>query len=289
MKRIEFIAPVEAMRGNLSRGKQTLLYAENNNPAWDAPIDQRSYARNYQPVFVGAKRSSDGKKYFSVKTKSASLITAESKLTMALLAMSSVLANIMKADLSMIDALQNLFVANHPNGWSFKRWLMYYTREGLKNKRHISFPSYGSLAAIHVVNPFITAAAPSDAFNINVYVPTDLIYKFALILGDADLAKFPLTVNGLTYELFNITGKDWSENRAPSTGALYGKPLGIVFLDGVAQDVIFIIPAGGGAVKCTIGSDLLTQNTVYSIEEEQEVAVETTTEVVAGTVYVAHV
>ena len=55
MKRIEFISPVEAMRGNLSRTKQTLLYAENDNPAWDAPVDKRSYARNYQPIFVGAK------------------------------------------------------------------------------------------------------------------------------------------------------------------------------------------------------------------------------------------
>lgn len=287
MKRIEFIAPVEAMRGNLSRGKQNLLYADNNNPAWDAPVDKRSYARNYQPVFVGAKRSSDGHKYFSVKTKSASLITASSKEIMALLAMSSVLANIMKADLEMITPLQELFMANHPNGWSFKRWLMYYTREGLKDKKHISFPGYESHTAIHVVNPFITATAPSDAFNINRYVPLDLIYKFALQLGDANLAKFPLTVNGVTYEIFNLVGKTWAENRGVSGGALYDKPLGSAFLNGEYAQVIFIVPADGGAVKAAIGEDLLTQYTVYKNGDE-EVAVETTTKVEADDKYVAH-
>lgn len=83
MKRIEFIAPVESMRGSFSP-KQTLLYAENNNPAYEAPIG-RQYARNYSPIFVGAKRASSGLKYFAAKTKSATLISPASKLRMALL------------------------------------------------------------------------------------------------------------------------------------------------------------------------------------------------------------
>lgn len=82
-KRIDFIAPVEAMRGNLS-GTQTLLYAENDNPAYEAP-DGRQYARNYRPSFIGAKRSSDGLKYFSVRTKSAVNNSASSRVTQAAL------------------------------------------------------------------------------------------------------------------------------------------------------------------------------------------------------------
>lgn len=83
MKRIEFIAPVDAMRGNLS-GSQVLEYAENNNPAFEAPTGVQ-YARNYQPRFIGAKRSATGKKYFQIKTKSATKVNAGSKLKMALL------------------------------------------------------------------------------------------------------------------------------------------------------------------------------------------------------------
>lgn len=286
MKRIEFIAPVEAMRGNLSRGKQTLLYAENNNPAWDAPVDKRSYARNYQPVFVGAKRSSDGHKYFSVKTKTATLITAAAKLNMALLAASSEMANVIKRDMQLLTGLQALFVANHPNGWSFKRWLMYYVREGLKTKRHISFPAYQSLASIIVVNPYITATAPSTAVDVSMYFPLDLIYKFALQLGDADLAKFPLTFNDVTYEIFNFVGKTWEENRSVASGVLHNKPLETLFLNGVPVEGGFIIPADGGAVKLFLAD--LKQYPVYSIEEGEEVAVETTTEVQADETYVAH-
>lgn len=288
MKRIEFIAPVEAMRGNLSRGKQTLLYAENNNPAWDAPVDKRSYARNYQPIFVGAKRSRDGHKYFSVKTKTATLITAAAKLNMALLAASSELANVLNRDMQMVTALQTLFVANHPNGWTFKRWMMYYIREGLKTKKHISFPGYQQLSAVHVINPYVTAAGPSDAYSVNDYFPKALIYKFALQLGEAGLAKFPITVNDVTYEIFNFVGSTWIENRGITDGLLYNQPLASVFLNGEFAQALFIVPSGGGAVKIQIGEDLLTQYPVYSIEGSEEVAVETTTEVEEGDKYVAH-
>lgn len=83
-KRIEFIAPVEAMRGNLS-GAQKLVYAENDNPAYDGPVGSVNYARNYSPRFVGAKIASSGKKYFTVRTKSASHLTLKAKKGMALM------------------------------------------------------------------------------------------------------------------------------------------------------------------------------------------------------------
>lgn len=83
MKRIEFIAPVEALRGNMS-GSQTLVYAENDNPAYDAP-DGRQYARNYKPRYIGYRRAKDGAVYFGVKRKSATKVDTASKITMAAL------------------------------------------------------------------------------------------------------------------------------------------------------------------------------------------------------------
>lgn len=82
MKRIEFIAPVEAMRGNLS-GKQYLVYAENDNKAYEAPVGRKNYARNYASRFIGAKISASGKKYFSVKTKTCTNLTTKAKMHMA--------------------------------------------------------------------------------------------------------------------------------------------------------------------------------------------------------------
>lgn len=84
MKRIEFIAPVEAMRGNLS-GAQKLQYPTDDQGAYEGPVGSKNYARNYSPRFVGSKRASDGRKYFSVRTKTANHLTSKSKKAMALM------------------------------------------------------------------------------------------------------------------------------------------------------------------------------------------------------------
>lgn len=69
MRKIDFIAPIAGMRGNIS-GRQTLVYNENANRAWLAPDGvQRPLA--YQPRLIAARRSRDGHYYFMVRTKSA--------------------------------------------------------------------------------------------------------------------------------------------------------------------------------------------------------------------------
>lgn len=200
MKRIEFISPVEAMRGNLSRTKQTLLYAENDNPAWDAPVDKRSYARNYQPIFVGAKVAKSGRKYFAIKTKTAITITAAAKTRMALLAVSSEIANILDKDLRVIASLQELFVANHPVGWSFKRWMMSYIREGLSAKTAITFPGYEQLAAVFIKNPFINTTQPSSAVDISEYFPNELLVKFWPQLANNPIMFTVVDLKGIAHE-----------------------------------------------------------------------------------------
>lgn len=84
MKRIEFIAPVEAMRGNLS-GAQKLQYPTDNQGAYEGPAGTVNYARNYSARFIGAKIAKSGKKYFSVRTKTANHLTVKSKQAMALM------------------------------------------------------------------------------------------------------------------------------------------------------------------------------------------------------------
>lgn len=96
MKRIEFIAPVEALRGNMS-GSQTLFYATNDNPAYDAP-EGRQYARNYKPRYIGFRRAKDGAVYFGVKRKSATKIDKAAKITMAALGTIQDLKNTFKDD-----------------------------------------------------------------------------------------------------------------------------------------------------------------------------------------------
>lgn len=82
-KRVDMIAPFEALRGNVS-GKQKLQYALNNNPAYDAPAG-RNYARNYAPRYVVSKVGSTGNVHFACKRRASTNITTKSRQSMALL------------------------------------------------------------------------------------------------------------------------------------------------------------------------------------------------------------
>lgn len=182
MKRIEFIAPVEAMRGNLS-GNQVLEYPVNDNPAFDAP-EGKSYARNYQPRFIGAKRSSTGLKYFSVKTKSAINKTAKSILAMAVLGGAGAIYAAILADATIYANAQAAFVPN--KGKTFRAWLMDGIMESLRLKRtkievqHLVTGVYGPLCN----NPFVSGGQS----QYNVTISDEVLVKFW-----AQLANNPIT------------------------------------------------------------------------------------------------
>lgn len=126
MKRIEFIAPVDSLRGNLS-GRQNLVYPTSDNKAYDSPVGSRNYARNYRASFIGAKRASDALKYFAVRTKSAIGMTAKVKKNMAL--QGGVGAMIAKIISSSTFATQYGFLVATYNAQSFaeptsfRKWL----------------------------------------------------------------------------------------------------------------------------------------------------------------------
>lgn len=201
MRRIEFLAPVEAMRGNLS-GNQNLLYPTQDNTAWLAPSDRRNYATNYGTRYIGAKRAATGKKFFAVKTKSAVNMSPKMRKNMAVLSVGSVAANIIMTDLSTLTTLQELFY-NSPErlqGWTFKRWISVYTREGLANQRHIAFPAKGSGATVFYINPYITQAAPPQAHTLTDF-PSDLLVKFWLELASGNPIIFKVgTLTGIARE-----------------------------------------------------------------------------------------
>lgn len=91
-RRIEFLAPVEAMRGNLS-GKQVLKYPTKDNSAWEAPSDKKSYATNYNTRYIGSKVSATGLKHFSVRQRSAIMNSPAQRQAQALLAASKLLTD----------------------------------------------------------------------------------------------------------------------------------------------------------------------------------------------------
>ena len=132
MKIVEFIAPVEAIRGNMS-GRQNLLYPTNDNKAYEGPVGSVNYARNYSPRFVGAKIAKSGKKYFTVRTKSANHLTAKSKKAMALLGGAGALYAALLKSSTLKAQAEAVWVKAQELGdtRTFRAFMMYYFRNAL--------------------------------------------------------------------------------------------------------------------------------------------------------------
>lgn len=176
MKRIEFIAPVEAMRGNLS-GEQKLVYAENDNPAFDAPVGSVNYARNYQPRFIGAKRAKDGLKYFSVKTKSAVNLTPEAKQHLAIFGGAAAIYNAMKKSTSIWMKLVVAYTAFTQNGgtMSIRQYAIRALMRGLEAQQADIVLSYGSKTCI-IANPWWGDLSSQSGDNVTI--ATESLVKF---------------------------------------------------------------------------------------------------------------
>lgn len=191
MKRIRFIAPVEAIQGNMS-GNQKLQYAEHNNPAFESPKGKRNYARNYRPSYIGAFVAGTGTKYFAVKTKTAVHLTNKSQLAMALAgAAGAMFGSLIKDKTSALYLQAEALWIN--NGISAKQTMRkFYTnlfRQMLAAKSaSISVTDEVTQAVLTIQNPWISTS------TLNVPVSNEVLVKF-----------WPeLNTNGMT---FTISGK----------------------------------------------------------------------------------
>lgn len=175
MKRIEFIAPVEAMRGNLS-GAQQLEYPTDNQGAYEGPAGSVNYARNYSARFIGAKIAKTGKKYFAVKTKTANHLTVKSKNAMAVMGgTGAIVASILRDKTAAIYTnLYGAWVASQELGGTrtFRKFLTDYVRRMVVSKSasiHVQVSSFGQT----IENPWNTASATP-----NVQVSQAVLVKF---------------------------------------------------------------------------------------------------------------
>lgn len=206
MKRIEFIAPVESMRGNLS-GSQDLKYRENNNPAYEAPNGD-AHALNYQPRFVGAKRSKDGLKYFSVRTKSTTKLNAKTRLTMAVLgsiaAMKSALKTLHVVDWAQLQRAYAYMVEHGidvPN--TFDKWINREFGTMLRYKTEsVAYTIAAASINVTVVNPF-TDAQGALVINQKTW------YKFFEVLNTNASPTMVFYVDG--HKFYTINPSTWEE------------------------------------------------------------------------------
>lgn len=258
MRRITFIAPVDAIQGNLS-GKQDLRYALNNNKAFESPAGQKNYAKNYQTRYIGARRASDGLKYFTVKTKSATNTTQAALQAMALLGgAGAIYAAIIKNKASQL--YEHAVAAYEYRGpehadESMREYLMDIIRRGLAAKQSVI-----SLASqVSINNPW--AASPTGNTD-TVVISNKTIAKFFYILG-VDIIKF--TVDGEPWAAWS--GKNWGQF-ANDQKESYGKGVQLVSVEGstYVQTKGKFIVAG---VTYQTGTDVIESGEAYTTTSVQ--------------------
>lgn len=170
-KKIIMIAPFDVLTGNLS-GQQKLEYAENNNPAYEAPNGSMG-ARNYKTRYVGARRA-DGTTYFSVRQKSTAVLNGKTRNAMGLTAITALIISSCKKAQSSASyswaKIKKAFEVDQENGTlpegvdSVTKFANYYIRRMLQYKQTRWFRQSAS-SPLELHNPYDMVSA--DALVIN--------------------------------------------------------------------------------------------------------------------------
>lgn len=257
MKRTSFIAPVEAMRGNLS-GKQDLRYANENNKAFDAP-EGRQYARNYRASYIGARRAKDGLTYFTVKTKSATKIDADSLLRMACLgATGAVVGSILRQKKgTFFTDLLRIYGAQQIQGivsqeTSFRKWLFTNIYLAFNTKAPAAeFKAVVGTTTVRqiVANPFIGNVQTSGA-----EISKEILAKFWVVLGNINL-KYK--IKGTDLEVLVRSNDVWED--------VVGRPYDILNLSIGDNDLMYL--GLGYALNVSKTQDIEEPHTLGKMEE----------------------
>ena len=217
-KKVFMIAPFDALTGNLS-GEQKLQYAENNNPAYEAP-NGTQYARNYRTRYIGARRGRDGMTYFTVKKTTATVLNADTRLTMGTLAaVASIRSAMMKdhaQDYAQIVANLTADIVQGIISGTGKRTIMslFYEKVAdmlVNHKPNVVFGTDDT--AVTINNPWtLSVGVPQAALEINPVVWVKFANLFIFYTaGVYGCAYF--SVNGKTFvaPIINAQGAlcDW--------------------------------------------------------------------------------
>lgn len=180
-KRIDFIAGIDAMRGNIS-GKQELEYPNSGNRAYEAP-NGKHFATNYKPRYIACKRASDGLAYFQVKLRSAIKNTAASRLAQAALGAAGSLSAVIIKDSYRGPIYEAEYLEQKQSGMttakSFRAWLVEKFRvEFLKKGANLTIvTTRGTLLQLN--NPFNTVQYDPAQ---DVTLPMQILVKFWSVL-----------------------------------------------------------------------------------------------------------
>ena len=204
-KRIIMIAPFDVLTGNLS-GQQNLQYAENNNPAYEAPNGTQG-ARNYKTRYVGARRS-DGTTYFSVRQKNTAVLNGKTRTAMGLTAITALIISSCKKAASSASyswaKIQKAYETDLENGTlpegvdSVTKFANYYIRRMLQYKQAKWFRQSAS-SPVELFNPYDISTASALVINAQKWLKFADLFAFN---GEATGGVY-YTIDNVKFFAFN--------------------------------------------------------------------------------------
>lgn len=175
-REIRYIEPVESISGDLGQ-KQTLRYARNNNPAWDAPANTQNSARNYKTTYVGLKRRLSGRNYFAVRKRSTFTSSPAMLKNCAVMGGTYSILSAARKDLNLRAQMDILYVQYRNAGgtMSLMQWLAMQVRRQVLEQASIIVISYLATSVSLGNNPFGNATTAID-------IPAVTLAKFYSVL-----------------------------------------------------------------------------------------------------------
>lgn len=260
-KRIDFIAPFEGLRGNVS-GRQDLVYALNDNKAFEAPQGKRNYARNYKPRYVSAKRASDGRMYFSVRTRNGVTLSARSLQAMALLGgIGAIYAAIVNSDTLrngvemvyryLIDRTRQGLHGGIPLETTFRQYASGIIRTALESKAQvITFAGGGGVQPVNVNNPWVDGGTGTA-----ISVSTSVLAQFWQQLAVGGIYFYVDSRRGIAKT--NLTFNQISDGTVPYATVLELETDEVEGVNYITYNGRYLIDSAGEYVK---GTDTVIAN-----------------------------
>lgn len=198
-KQIVLAHPFERLSGQVTREKQALVYNNNRNPIWDAPVGKQA-ALNFKPQMVVSYNSKTGKQSFRIQTHSTTDNTEPARLRMALFGATIACVTAATHNPVLLSALYDAYKTVEDEYKSFKSWLSIWMRLGLKNKSATITIGQG----VNIKNPWVGGGTGTE-----LTISDEILIKFAPYLCNGIIV-----VDGVTLGAVPIGGLEehlWEE------------------------------------------------------------------------------
>lgn len=175
MKQIVLAHPFERLSGQVTREKQDLVYNDNRNPLWNAPVGKQA-ALNFKPQMVVSYNSKTGKQSFRIQTHASADNTEPARLRMALFGATVACVSAAMHNPTLLSNLYDAYKTVQDQYKSFRSWLSIWMRVGLSNKSATITIGQG----VNIKNPWVAGGTGTD-----LTISDEVLLKFAPYLCPA--------------------------------------------------------------------------------------------------------